>query len=133
MSGLPAALAPWAEALSIFPEKIQLSIGPWLPRLAATLGPTRSRVDMRAGDPDGYAGLARRGPYDRLLLSEWLYAMEAPAEFVRRASMNELVFVELARRAPVGSHRSVVLLDAGPSQIGSPRLVGSIKIFTLHE
>jgi hypothetical protein len=123
MSGLPRALTPWAEQLSIFPEELVLSLGPWLPRLSALLGSLRTARDAEDGEPDGFDGLVRRGDYERLLLSDWLYADEAPDEFLRRATMGELSFLRLARREPHASRRCLAVFDAGPHQLGSPRIV----------
>jgi hypothetical protein len=118
----PASLKPFVRALEPFEPQIATALSKWLPRLALLVGPIAKSVDD-GGDPDGYDGVARRGPYDRLLLSEWATALELPDEFVRRAAMNEHLFVELSRRQPQGSLRSLVLVDPGPDQLGAPRLV----------
>lgn len=123
MIELPHALQRWREDLSIFPRDVALTIGAWLPRLQLAFGPLSSRSTLNSGEIDGFGGLARRGPYERLLISEWLMALEYPDEFARRAAMNEHAFLEVARREPRGSKRSVVLFDAGPSQLGNPRLL----------
>ena len=123
MTGLPPTLAPWRSALTALPIELQQSIGPWLPRLARTIGPLHRHRHADDGPPDGFAGLSRRGPYDRLLITEWALADAAPDEFVRRAAAKEHLFLELARQEPAGGLRSVILFDAGPSQLGGPRLV----------
>jgi hypothetical protein len=122
VSGLPPALRPWATQLAIFPEELALSLGPHVARLAAAIGSLRPRGEADGGEPQGYDGLARRGPYERLLLSEWLFALESPDEFVRRAAFGEHAFLKPAFKRPQGSRRTVVLLDAGPDQLGSPRI-----------
>src|SRR5262249_50113041 len=119
---LPRSLAPWARYLGIFPRETSLAIGPLVQRIALAVGPMRARSLSRAGDPDGFDDLSRRGSYERLLASEWLLADEAPDEFARRAAMGEHVFLSIARREPSGSRVSMALFDAGPNQIGSPRL-----------
>lgn len=119
---LPAALAPWAAELAIFPHEIALSLGPLLRRLGAALGPLRRLRHAGDGDVDGFDGLARRGPYERLLVTEWLLADEAPDEFLRRAANGEHTFLRLARPEPDGERVSHVLFDAGPAQLGSPRI-----------
>ncbi len=43
-------------------------------------------------------------------------------EFFRRAASREQLFHRLLCREPAGIRRSVVLLDAGPFQLGAPRL-----------
>ncbi|MBM7112976.1 hypothetical protein [Archangium primigenium] len=122
MTVLPEALRPWAAHLSLFPEELALALGGAVARLAAALGPPRIRGDASGGEPQGYDGLTRRGTPDRLLVSEWLLAMEAPDEFVRRAAFGEQAYLRPAFRAPREGRRCVVLLDAGPDQLGAPRI-----------
>jgi hypothetical protein len=119
---LPRPLAPWGPWLAIFPRELALSLGPVLQRLSFVIGPLRMERASGEGDPDGFDGLARRGPYERLLPSEWLLADEAPEEFLRRATGGEHTFLRLSRPVPGGSRRSVALFDAGPGQLGSPRI-----------
>jgi hypothetical protein len=128
---LPPALAPWGPLLRIFPPDVALSLGPLLQRLAAAVGPLRSPLHSGDGEVDGFDGLARRGSYERLLVSEWLLAEEAPEEFLRRAATGEHTFLRLARPEPMGSRRSVVLFDAGPGQLGSPRIAQLAALIVL--
>ncbi len=67
------------------------------------------------------------------MLSEWLLADELPDEFARRATMGEHAFHELARRTPSHAASSVALFDAGPDQLGSPRIVHLAALLTLAE
>ena len=120
---LPPALAPWKDALAAVSPEVAAALGDWLLKLAPAVGPLRTRTLVGTGEPDGYDGLLRRGPYERLLLSEWLLATEAPEEFVRRAATRELAFHRMAHREPADARASVALFDAGPSQLGVPRLV----------
>ncbi|MDY7230030.1 hypothetical protein [Hyalangium rubrum] len=122
MSSLPPALHPWATQLAIFPEELALSLGPYVARLSAAIGALRPRGEADGGEPQGYDGLTRRGSYERLLLTEWLYALESPDEFVRRAAFGEQAFLKPAFKQPQGSRRTVVLMDAGPDQLGAPRI-----------
>lgn len=122
MSRLPEALRPWAAQLSLFPEDLALSVGAHVARLSAAVGPLRARNEVVGGEPHGYDGLTRRGSPERLLISEWLMALEAPDEFVRRAAFGEQAYLQPAFRQPQGSRRTVALLDAGPDQFGSPRI-----------
>lgn len=132
MSNLPPALRPWALQLSIFPEDLALSLGPYVARLAAAIGSLRPRGEADGGEPQGYDGLTRRGPYDRLLLTEWLYALESPDEFIRRAAFGEHAFLKPAFKQPQGSRRTVALLDAGPDQLGSPRIAHLATLVVLQ-
>jgi hypothetical protein len=120
---LPRALQPWKAELDVFPREVALSIAGWIPKLALAVGPFAPKSAPGDGPPDGFGGIIRRGPYERLLLSEWLLADEVPDEFLRRAAMKEHAFLEIARTKPHGAMRSVVLFDAGPTQLGAPRLV----------
>jgi hypothetical protein len=121
VSHLPPALSPWAAQLAPFAPDLALALGELARRVAAAAG---SLAGARAGpgEPDGVAGLARRGPYERLLVSEWLLAEELPDEFTRRAAAGEHLFLERGRQAREAGRRSVALLDAGPDQLGAPRV-----------
>jgi hypothetical protein len=120
---LPLALSPWAPYLGLFPAPLNVSIGSLVQRLDRLLGPDRTTHFSDSEEPEGYDGIARRGSYERLLISEWLLAQEIPDEFLRRAANNEQAFLELARKSPVGQKSMLALFDCGPNQLGSPRLV----------
>jgi len=128
---LPRPLAPWGTYLSIFPRDLALSLGPVLQRLSSALGPLKVRRAGGDGEADGFDGLARRGPYERLLASEWLLADEAPDEFDRRAVMGEHLFLRIHHPAPGGSRVSVAVFDAGPGQLGSPRIAQLAALIVL--
>jgi hypothetical protein len=120
---LPHQLAPWGPQLSIFPEEIALALGPLVQRVAALVGPfTHHHVEGNVV-PDGFAGLAKRGTYDRLIASDWLLADELPEEFMRRSVMGEHLFWKVAYREPTEARSTLVLFDAGPEQLGAPRLL----------
>lgn len=123
MTRLPPVLAPWAAELALFPPEIATVIGHGLPRLVGLFPAQAPRDASGGGEPEGFDGLARRGLPERLLTTEWLYADEAPDEFLRRAVDGEQAYLRVARRAPPAARTSSVLLDAGPSQLGSPRVV----------
>lgn len=120
---LPSELLPWATQLSVFPRDVALGLGPLVRRLGVAIGGLDMSEHVEAAEPDGFAGLDRRGPYERLLASEWALLDEIPEEFVRRAAEGEHLFLHVSRREPSRSRESLVLFDAGPSQIGSPRIV----------
>lgn len=118
---LPDTLAPWAPYLRLFDPPLGLALGETVRRLAMLLGPLP--VPRPNGDvPDGYDGLARRGPYERLLSSEWALASAVPLEFLRRAVMGEHAFLAPAFRGTGASRHSVALFDTGPAQLGTPRV-----------
>ena len=120
---LPESLQPWREWLQWFaPEQLPL-FADLLGRLNPVLGPLRGLQQGGVPEPDGLGDLQRRGPYERLLGSEWLLADEVPEEFLRRAVVGEHLFLAPQYRAQQASRQMVVLFDAGPLQLGAPRLV----------
>jgi hypothetical protein len=127
----PRALAPWAEYLNIFPRELSLALGTMVQRIALAVGSMRSRSLNRAGDIDGFDGIARRGSYEKLVASEWLLADEMPDEFARRAVMGEHLFLELARREPSAARVSLAIFDAGPNQLGGPRIAHLAALIAL--
>jgi hypothetical protein len=130
-SDLPPGLQPWGPSLAFLSVEAALHLGPLVRRLDALV----RRHDARAsatGEPDGYGDLSRRGHPDQILLSEWLLADEAPMEFLRRAAARELLHVARAMRSPQPRGRVAVLADAGPDQVGAPRLVQLAALVVLH-
>ncbi|HEU4387097.1 MAG TPA: hypothetical protein VFV34_04830, partial [Blastocatellia bacterium] len=128
---LPRSLAPWAQYLKIFPHDVALALGGLVHPIALTVGPMRSRLTRGAGDPDGFNDLTRRGSYEHLLVSEWPLSDEVPDEFARRAAMGEHLFIKVARREPAGARISIALFDAGPNQIGAPRIAQLATLIAL--
>lgn len=122
MIDLPRSIAPLAPHLSLFPDDVAESLGGLVMRLSVAIGPLRGTQREPSGDPDGFDGLARRGSYERLLLTEWLLADELSDEFLRRAASGEHAFLRLAERGPKATNVSVALFDVGPSQLGGPRV-----------
>jgi hypothetical protein len=118
---LPTPLRRWQTELAAFPKDVALALAPIAARLAAAIGPMRTRVGD--GEPDGFGALARCGSYERLLPTEWALADEAPDEFLRRAVSAEHLFFAPVQRGPSSRRRCVVIFDAGPTQLGAPRLV----------
>jgi hypothetical protein len=127
----PRALAPWAEYLNIFPRELSLALGTMVQRISLAVGSMRSRSLNHAGDIDGFDGIARRGSYEKLVASEWLLADEMPDEFARRAVMGEHLFLELARREPSAARVSLAIFDAGPNQLGAPRIAHLATLIAL--
>ena len=121
MIALPRHLASWAAQLALFPEDIALSIGPMVSRIAALVGGWRHDYAPH-GTPDGHAGIDTRGLYDRLLATEWALLEELPDEFLRRAVSGEHLFLQRAYQDLAAARQSIVLFDAGPDQLGAPRL-----------
>ena len=120
---LPHKLAAWELQLRIFPEEMALVLGPLVQKLAALLGPFPHHHVEGHVVPDGLGGLDKRGTYDRLIASDWLLADELPDEFMRRSVMGEHLFWKVAYREPTQARSTMVLFDAGPEQLGSPRLL----------
>lgn len=123
MSRLHRALHPWQEPLADLSEAAVTALGPMVGRLAALVGPMLHHPSAGGESPDGIGGLARTGPWDRLLTTEWALADEAPLEFLRRATSGEQLFRELSHVCARAGRRCCVLVDSGPEQLGAPRLV----------
>ncbi|GFM61954.1 hypothetical protein PSCICG_31140 [Pseudomonas cichorii] len=120
---IPDALQPWREWLEWFSPDLWPGFSDILGRVNPLLGPLRGVQAGGTPDLEGLADLQRRGPYERLLTSEWLLADELPEEFLRRASTGEHLFLAPEQRARKANRQVVVLFDAGPLQWGAPRLV----------
>ena len=121
MTALPRTLARWEAELAWLEPALLSALGAMIPRVALAVGPlARSREPT--GEPDGYDRITRRGPFDRLLASQWALLDQVPEEFLRRAFSSELLFHELARAEPRGGQRSIALFDAGPASLGTPRI-----------
>ncbi len=123
LTTLPRALEPWEPELRHFAADLAPVVGELTARLSQAIGPLRAPSSTPSDEPDGYASLSRRGPYERLLASEWALQLESPDEFVRRASAGEQLFLELERSSSAVTMEAWLLLDCGPGQLGAPRLV----------
>lgn len=131
MTGLPPGLQAWEKLLSLFSLQTAGEIGPLLAILDRLVGPMQVDVPRSGGDPEGYAGLDRRGPPERLLLSEWLYAEDFPDEFMRRAAMSEQGYLLLARRTPAEARNCTVFLDTSAAVAGSLRIAQLAAVLVL--
>lgn len=114
---LTQALAPFSEAFASL-------VGPWMHRLDRLVGPLRPvwRPELE-GAPDGFSGVAHRGPPERLLASEWLLAEEVPDLFLLRAAEGTQLHTATRRTADAPERDVVLVFDTGPDQAGAPRLV----------
>ena len=119
---LPPALARWAEPLAVLDPVLASALGPLLLRLAAAFGPLGGETRKGGEEPDGYAGITRRGKLEHLLTTEWGLLDTAPDEFLRRLSQGELSFLEPERKANAHERRCLILFDCGPEQLGAPRI-----------
>ncbi|MQY13719.1 hypothetical protein SRB5_38700 [Streptomyces sp. RB5] len=128
---LPPHLAAWAEQLALLDPACATALGPVVRGVDGLLGgePRTARPD---GEPDGYDGLTNRGTPERLLMSQWLLAEEAPEEFLRRAARRELLHLAPAHTSRDRRGRIAVLTDTGPSQLGAARLVQLAALLVAH-
>ena len=129
-SVLPPGLRGWEQALGVLADDVVLGLGPLLRALNEAMA---DGVDAShpLGEPDGFDGLSSRGDVSRLLISEWMLADEVPDEFLRRYAMSEMQYLNPAKRSPHPTGRVVVLVDAGPDQLGTPRLAQLAALLVL--
>jgi hypothetical protein len=132
MIPLPPHLAAWTPYLRLFPEEIALVLGPMVARLAALTG-SAPLDHAQEGIPNGYDGIARKGPYDRLLTAEWLLQEELPDEFLRRAIAGEHLFLQRAYQESSAAKQTIALFDAGPDQLGAPRIAQLALLIVLAQ
>jgi hypothetical protein len=111
----------WWEELDFLVPAARIEFGRLMEQLDRGLKTTSTHGPT--DNPSGWAGVSRRGPWDRLVPAEWALAEACPEEFVRRADEGELAFWEVGRE-PSDATRSVwVWVDAGPDQLGACRVV----------
>jgi hypothetical protein len=120
---LPAPLTSWSEWLAWFSPELAPELGELVHHLHPLIGQFRGNRAVGEPLPDGLGDLHRRGPYERLLSSEWLFAEELPDEFLRRAASGEHLFLAPRPPAQQAQKQIIALFDAGPLQLGGPRLV----------
>ena len=127
---LPDALRPWSPWLAWFTPEMAAELGALVQRMQPLLGRFRGQTRGGVPEPDGLDDLRRRGPYERLLATEWLLADELPDEFLRRAASSEHLFLAPRPRAREAQKSIVAIFDAGPLQFGAPRL-GQLALWIL--
>jgi hypothetical protein len=133
MTTLPPALRPWHRSLGELSLDLALALVPLFQRIDALLGPLPAPGGLTPGDWDGYDGLTRRGPLERLLLTEWALHDAVPEEFLRRAAQGEQLYLRPATRQRSEAARTIVLFDAGPDLAGGPRLTQLVAFLVLEE
>lgn len=111
----------WWEQLDFLAPDARADFGRIIELLERGLASTCATP--RSDDPAGWSGLSRRGPWERLLPSEWALAELSPEEFARRAGEGELAFWDLARESLEQSRSVWVWVDVGPDQLGACRVV----------
>lgn len=119
---LPRALQPWREWLGWFDAELAEQVGEMVRRLSDMLGAAPSAGRGGQPEPDGLGDLRSRGPYERLLATEWLLADELPEEFLRRAATSEHLFLAPRLRAARVERSVVAIFDCGPRALGAARL-----------
>lgn len=119
---LPRALQPWRGWLGWFDATLAPLVGDMVRRLSELLGPAPSAGRGGMPEADGLGDLRSRGPYERLLATEWLLAEELPDEFLRRAIASEHLFLAPRMRARQLERSVVALFDCGPRALGAARL-----------
>lgn len=118
---LPRPLQPWRQWLGWFDVALAQQVGELVRRLSDLVGTAPSAGRGGQPEPDGLGDLRSRGPYERLLTSEWLLADEVPEEFMRRAVNGEHLFLAPRLRAARVERSIVAIFDCGPRALGSAR------------
>lgn len=121
MIELPRALAAWAPQLELFPPELALALGRSVAQLAQLVGGFSSGRAPE-GEPDGYDGITQRGPFERLLPTQWLLLDVLPEEFLRRVVAGEHAYLRRGHAGRAAQRRCVALFDAGVEQLGAPRI-----------
>ena len=119
---LPRPLQPWQAWLGWFDARLAQQLGDMVRRLSDLVGEAPTTARGGAPQPDGLGDLRSRGPYERLLASEWLLAEELPDEFLRRAVSSEHLFLTPRMRARRVERSLVAVFDCGPRALGAARL-----------
>lgn len=130
---LPASLARWRRWLEPFAPDVQLGLGELTRRVSRLVGPLRVDTPGEDGAPNGYRGLTRRGPLERLVPSTLALLAEHPDELVRRLVSGELLYWDLERQAEAGERRAIVLVDVGPWMLGAPRVGALATLLAMAE
>lgn len=120
----------WWDELDFFAPDVRRDLGRLFLQLERAFSSLAARPQR--GEPAGWAGLTRRGSWDRLVHSEWAVSEVAPEEFVRRAGEGELSFWEQAEQADAQQDLLWCWLDVGPDQLGACRLVQLALLFYLQ-
>lgn len=118
---MPAELLAWQDSLELFAPEFRTMLVQLATQLSSLLFPVEAEAEE--GEPDGWSEVHTRGSLDRLLLSEWALLKEHPLEFSRRLTQNESLYWKVAYTASSIKQNCLVLLDAGPEQLGACRLV----------
>jgi len=118
---LPRPLQSWRQWLGWFDPALAPQVGELVRRLSDLVGNATSSGRGGQPEPDGLGDLRSRGPYERLLGSEWLLADELPDEFMRRAAASEHLFLAPRLRAAQVERSVVAIFDCGPRALGSAR------------
>lgn len=114
-------LDSWAASLGFLSAEVAPGIERLAKRLALVMDEQHTPI---AGErePNGYAGISRRGDLKRMLLSDWALSDIEPDEFMRRLVSSELSYLDIERVEPRPPGQVAVLFDSGPRQAGAPRM-----------
>ena len=121
----------WWEQLDFLAPDVRDDLGQLMSQLDRGL--PLSTKTASSGEPAGWAGLVSKGPWERLVTSEWAVAESYPEEFVRRADEGELGFWEQAMESHQAARSLWVWVDAGPDQLGVCRVVQLAILFWLQK
>ena len=111
----------WWESFEFLTPLAQREFGQLVDQLER--GMPTTAVSSSATQPAGWSGVARRGPWERLVPSELALAEVSQEEFLRRADQGELSFWALDQESEPVQPGVWLWLDVGPDQLGACRVV----------
>lgn len=130
-TSLPRHLQSWASLLAPVRPELGADLAGLSQLIASALKQFFNQSLSGHNEPDGYAGISRKGTPERLLISEWALAEVFPDEFLRRAVMKEQLFLDPKQTSPQMPQWITLLLDCGPMQWGAPRLAHLATLIVL--
>jgi hypothetical protein len=131
MTVTASALPAWSTLLGFLDAELAAAVERMARPLDLLMNEDPHQV-VGSQDMDGYDGIDRRGALDNLLLTEWLLVDEEPLEFLRRYATHELSYLRREYVTPSTHGRLLLLADAGPDQVGAPRLAHLAGLVVLH-
>lgn len=125
------ALRPWAAAFEGAPLAHIRLIGAALEAIAPLVETAEQARRAGRSELETFDDVVGRGPIERLILSEFVWAQASPAEFIRRVAENEALRRRPIYNDPADDRAVVLLLQSGPAMLGRRRLMALGALFAL--